>query len=47
MTFRARLAAAFLPAVLLPLVVFGWGVRRAVGGRLDAMFERRADEGVE
>ncbi|HZH42098.1 MAG TPA: hypothetical protein VFD85_13875, partial [Gemmatimonadales bacterium] len=47
MTFRARLAAAFLPAVLIPLVVFGWGVRRAVGTRLEALFERRADEGVD
>ena len=43
MTFRARLASAFLPAVLIPLVVFGWGVRRAVGSRLRALFERRAD----
>jgi signal transduction histidine kinase len=43
MTFRARLASAFLPAVLIPLVVFGWGVRRAVGTRLGALFERRAD----
>jgi signal transduction histidine kinase len=42
-TFRARLASAFLPAVLIPLVVFGWGVRRAVGTRLGALFERRAD----
>ena len=47
MTFRARLAAAFLPAVLLPLVVFGWGVRRAVGSRLEAMFERRADAALD
>lgn len=43
MTFRARLASAFLPAVLVPLVVFGWGIRRAVGTRLGALFERRAD----
>lgn len=43
MTFRARLASAFLPAVLIPLLVFGWGVRRAVGTRLSALFERRAD----
>lgn len=47
MTFRARLAAAFLPAVLVPLVVFGWGVRRAVGTRLQAMFEHRADAAVD
>ena len=47
MTFRTRLAAAFLPAVLIPLAVFGWGVRRAVGTRLEAMFDARADAAVE
>ncbi|HEX4562407.1 MAG TPA: HAMP domain-containing sensor histidine kinase [Gemmatimonadales bacterium] len=47
MTFRTRLAAAFLPAVLIPLVVFGWGVRRAVGTRLEAMFEQRADAAID
>lgn len=47
MTFRTRLAAAFVPAVLVPLVVFGWGVRRAVSGRLTALFEHRADAALE
>ncbi|HYK09178.1 MAG TPA: HAMP domain-containing sensor histidine kinase [Gemmatimonadales bacterium] len=47
MTFRARLAAAFLPAVLVPLVVFGWGVRGAVGSRLQAMFTARADAALQ
>lgn len=47
MTFRTRLAAAFVPAVLVPLVVFGWGVRRAVSGRLTALFARRADAAIE
>lgn len=46
MTFRARLVSAFLPAVLLPLALFGWGVRRAVSDRLTALYEERATQGV-
>ena len=47
MTFRARLAAAFLPAVLSPLVVFGWGVRRAVRTRLQGMFYAQATAALD
>jgi len=46
MSFRARLAAAFLAAVLIPLAVFGWGVRRAVADRLSALFASRADDAL-
>lgn len=43
MTFRSRLASAFLPTGLIPLLIFGWGVRRVVERRFQALFERRAD----
>src|SRR5436190_24220782 len=43
MTFRTRLLLAFAPVVLVPLLVFGIGVRRAVRERLAAQYRRRVD----
>src|SRR6185503_14770038 len=41
MTFRTRLLAGFGVVVLVPLVVFGLGIRREMSGRLAAEYERR------
>jgi signal transduction histidine kinase len=41
MTFRTRLLAAFGVVVLVPLVVFGLGIRREMSGRVAAEYERR------
>src|SRR6266705_4819334 len=43
MTFRTRILLAFAPVVLVPLLVFGIGVRRAVRDRLAAQYRRRVD----
>jgi len=43
MTFRTRVLLAFAPVVLVPLLVFGIGVRRAVRDRLAAQYGRRVD----
>src|SRR2546428_5811477 len=43
MTFRTRVLLAFAPVVLVPLLVFGIGVRRAVRDRLAAQYQRRVD----
>src|SRR5438477_545423 len=43
MTFRTRVLLAFAPVVLIPLLVFGIGVRRAVRDRLAAQYRRRVD----
>src|SRR2546427_6991922 len=43
MTFRPRVLLAFAPVVLVPLLVFGIGVRRAVRDRLAAQYQRRVD----
>ena len=41
MTFRTRLLAGFGVVVLVPLVIFGLGIRREMSGRLTAEYERR------
>ena len=41
MTFRTRLLAGFGVVVLVPLAVFGLGIRREMSGRLAAEYERR------
>jgi signal transduction histidine kinase len=41
MTFRTRLLAGFGVVVLVPLAVFGLGIRREMAGRLSAEYERR------
>jgi signal transduction histidine kinase len=41
MTFRTRILIATAPVVLVPLVVFGLGVRRAVRQRLAATYQAR------
>jgi two-component system nitrogen regulation sensor histidine kinase NtrY len=41
MTFRNRILLSTLPVVLIPLVVFGLGVRRAVRQRLAAQYTSR------
>ncbi|HEY6059500.1 MAG TPA: HAMP domain-containing sensor histidine kinase [Gemmatimonadales bacterium] len=41
MTFRTRILIATAPVVLVPLVVFGLGVRRAVRQRLVATYQAR------
>lgn len=41
MTFRTRILLATAPVVLVPLVVFGLGVRRAVRQRLAAQYQTR------
>jgi two-component system, NtrC family, nitrogen regulation sensor histidine kinase NtrY len=41
MTFRTRVLLAFVPVVLVPLVVFGLGVRRVVREGLTGQFEAR------
>ena len=41
MTFRTRLLAGFGVVVLVPLVIFGLGIRREMSGRLAAEYERR------
>jgi signal transduction histidine kinase len=43
MTFRTRVLLAFVPVVLVPLLVFGLGVRRAVRDRIAAQYRRRVD----
>src|SRR2546427_3779103 len=43
MTFRTRVLLAFAPVVLIPLLVFGIGVRRAVRDRLAVQYRRRVD----
>src|SRR2546430_7988852 len=43
MTFRTRVLLAFAPVVLVPLLVFGIGVRRAVRDRPAAQYQRRVD----
>jgi signal transduction histidine kinase len=41
MTFRSRLLVAFSAVVLVPLVVFGFGIRREMSRRVGAQYERR------
>ncbi len=41
MTFRTRLLAGFGVVVLVPLAVFGLGIRREMSGRLSAEYGRR------
>jgi len=41
MTFRTRLLAGFGVVVLVPLAVFGLGIRRAMSGRVAAEYEQR------
>jgi len=41
MTFRTRLLAGFGVVVLVPLAVFGLGIRREMSGRVAAEYERR------
>ncbi len=41
MTFRTRLLAGFGVVVLVPLAVFGLGIRREMSGRVSAEYERR------
>src|SRR2546425_1259971 len=43
MTFRTRLLLATAPVVLVPLLVFGLGVRSTVTERLTAQYRRRVD----
>jgi tetratricopeptide (TPR) repeat protein len=43
MTFRTRLLAGFGVVVLVPLAVFGLGIRREMSGRLSAEYERRVE----
>ena len=43
MTFRTRLLAGFGVVVLVPLAVFGLGIRREMSGRVSAEYERRVD----
>ncbi len=43
MTFRTRILLAYVPVVLVPLVVFGLGVRRVVSDRLTAQYQRRVE----
>ena len=43
MSFRARLFLAFTLAVLLPLLVLAWGVRREVDRRLAGEYARRTE----
>lgn len=43
MTFRTRLLAAFGVVVLVPLLVFGLGIRSAMSRRVTAEYERRVD----
>jgi signal transduction histidine kinase len=43
MSFRARLFLAFTLAVLLPLLLLAWGVRREVDRRLAGEYARRAE----
>lgn len=41
MSFRARVFVAFLAAVLIPLGVLAWGVRREMAARLAGEYQRR------
>ena len=41
MTFRSRLLTAFGVVVLIPLLVFGFGIRREMARRVTAEYERR------
>ena len=43
MTFRARLLATSLLAVLLPMIVLAFFIRREMTGRLTAQYERRVE----
>jgi signal transduction histidine kinase len=43
MTFRTRLLAAFGVVVLVPLLVFGLGIRSEMSRRVTAEYERRVD----
>jgi signal transduction histidine kinase len=43
MTFRTRLLAAFGVVVLVPLLVFGLGIRSEMARRVTAEYERRVD----
>jgi signal transduction histidine kinase len=43
MTFRARLLLGFVAVVLVPLAVFGLGIRRGIASRLTAQYERRVN----
>ncbi len=47
MTFRTRLLAGFGVVVLVPLAVFGLGIRREMSGRLSAEYERRVEALVQ
>lgn len=47
MTFRTRLLAAFGVVVLVPLLVFGLGVRREVANRFAAAYEQRVAAQVD
>ena len=47
MTFRTRLLAAFGVVVLVPLLVFGLGVRREVAQRFAAAYEQRIASQVD
>jgi signal transduction histidine kinase len=47
MTFRTRLLAAFGVVVLVPLLVFGLGVRREVANRFAAAYEQRVAARVD
>ena len=43
MTFRTRLLTAFGVVVLIPLLVFGLGIRREMAKRVTAEYQRRVD----
>jgi len=46
MTFRTRVLLAFAPVVLVPLLVFGIGVRRAVRDQLWKDTPKQPPKGV-
>jgi signal transduction histidine kinase len=46
MSFRTRLFVAFSVAVLIPLGVLGFGVRREMERRLTAQYERRVSDAI-
>ncbi len=47
MSFRTRLFIAFSVAVLIPLGVLGFGVRREMERRLTAQYERRVSDAIQ
>ena len=47
MTFRTRVLLATAPVVLVPLLVFGFGVRRTVSQRLVGEYQRRVEAMAE